>query len=76
MRMYSVAIKRSLSVAMLVAAIATTCLCSSAQADEPMSVVQGTVNQALSVLRNTSMPLQARQDQLRQIVSGTFDFRL
>jgi len=44
-------------------------------ADEPMSVVKTTVNQALDVLRDTSSPLAQRQDKLRQIVAGTFDFK-
>lgn len=48
---------------------------SNASADEPMSVVQTTVNQALEVLRNRQIPLAQRQDQLRQIVSATFDFK-
>ena len=43
-------------------------------ADDPMAVVRNTVNQALGVLRDTSTPLAQRQDQLRQIVSSTFDF--
>jgi phospholipid transport system substrate-binding protein len=45
-----------------------------ARADDPMSVVKGTVNQALSVLRDKQAPLQQRQDQLRQIVGQSFDF--
>lgn len=45
-----------------------------ARAEEPMGVVKTTVNQALEVLRNKSMPLAARQDKLRQIVAATFDF--
>ena len=48
---------------------------SRAHADEPMSVVQTTVNQALEVLRNKQVPLAQRQDQLRKIVSATFDFK-
>jgi phospholipid transport system substrate-binding protein len=47
---------------------------SPARADDPMSVVRTTVNQALGVLRDTSTPLAQRQDKLRQIVAGTFDF--
>ncbi len=60
----------ALCVAILVGAASTR-----ARADEPMSVVQTTVNQALSVLRNKSIPLAQRQDQLRQIVNATFDFK-
>jgi phospholipid transport system substrate-binding protein len=45
-----------------------------ALADDPGSVVRGTVNQALGVLRDNSTPLAQRQDKLRQIVSSTFDF--
>ena len=45
-----------------------------AQADDPMTVVKTTVNQSLSVLRDTQSPLAQRQDKLRQIVAQTFDF--
>jgi len=45
-----------------------------AWADEPMSVVKTTVNQALEVLQDKSTPLAQRQDKLRQIVAQTFDF--
>jgi phospholipid transport system substrate-binding protein len=41
----------------------------------PMDVVKKTVNQALSVLRDHSIPLAQRQAKLRDIVSSTFDFR-
>jgi phospholipid transport system substrate-binding protein len=43
-------------------------------ANSPMAVVQNTVNQALEVLRDKSAPLTERQQKLRQIVAGTFDF--
>ena len=39
-----------------------------------MAVVQQTVNQALEVLRDKDTALAQRQDHLRQIVAGTFDF--
>ena len=45
-----------------------------AWADEPMTVVKTTVNQALEVLQDKSAPLAQRQDKLRQIVAQTFDF--
>jgi phospholipid transport system substrate-binding protein len=45
-----------------------------AWADDPMSVVKTTVNQALDVLRDKNTPLAQRQDKLRQIVAATFDF--
>ncbi len=45
-----------------------------AWADDPMSVVKTTVNQALQVLQDKSAPLAQRQDKLRQIVAQTFDF--
>jgi len=45
-----------------------------ALADDPMSVVKTTVNQALDVLRDKNTPLAQRQDKLRQIVAATFDF--
>ncbi len=41
----------------------------------PMDVVKATVNQALDILRNRSIPLAERQDKLRGIVSASFDFR-
>jgi phospholipid transport system substrate-binding protein len=43
-------------------------------ADDPMAVVQQTVNDALGVLRNKQVPPEQRRDQLRQIISRTFDF--
>jgi phospholipid transport system substrate-binding protein len=48
-----------------------------ARADDattPLAVVQQTVNQALSVMRDKGTPLAQRQDKLREIVSSTFDF--
>jgi phospholipid transport system substrate-binding protein len=58
----------------LAAALFLSLVPSPARADDPMSVVRTTVNQALTVLRDTSTPLAQRQDKLRQIVAGTFDF--
>jgi len=43
-------------------------------ADDPMAVVKQTVNQALTVLRDKQTPTANRQQQLRDIVSATFDF--
>ncbi len=43
-------------------------------ADDPMDVIKGTVNQALTVLRDKQTPLAQRQDHLRQIVAQSFDF--
>ncbi len=43
-------------------------------ADDPMTVVQRTVNDALAVLRNKQVPAAQRRDQLRQIISRSFDF--
>jgi len=60
--------------AALVLSLAPSRFIAPAWADDPMSVVRTTVNQALGVLRDTSTPLAQRQDQLRQIVSSTFDF--
>src|SRR5262249_4421484 len=45
-----------------------------AAADDPMTVVKTTVNQALNVLRDKQTPTATRQQQLRDIVSATFDF--
>jgi phospholipid transport system substrate-binding protein len=50
-------------------------LVANALADDPMTVVKTTVNQALATLRDQSMPLAAKQDKLRQIVSATFNFK-
>jgi len=60
--------------AALVVSIAPSRFVAVAWADDPSSVVQNTVNQALGVLRDTQTPLAQRQDKLRQIVSATFDF--
>jgi phospholipid transport system substrate-binding protein len=43
-------------------------------ANSPDAVVKQTVDQSLEVLRDKETPLAQRQDKLRQIVSGTFDF--
>jgi phospholipid transport system substrate-binding protein len=62
--------------AMLVAAtLIPGRLVANALADDPMTVVKTTVNQALATLRDQSMPLAAKQDKLRQIVSATFNFK-
>lgn len=54
--------------------VAPSRLVAQAYADDPMNVVQTTVNQSLAVLRDKQTPLATRQDHLRQIVSSTFDF--
>ena len=46
-----------------------------AAADDPMTVVRTTVNQALTVLRDKQTPTATRQQKLRDIVSATFDFK-
>src|SRR5258708_4006856 len=46
----------------------------SARADDPLTIVQTTVIQALEVLRDKQTPLAQRQDKLRQIVASTFEF--
>jgi len=61
-------------IAALVVSLAPSRLLAPAWADEPMSVVKTTVNQALQVLQDKSAPLAQRQDKLRQIVAQTFDF--
>jgi phospholipid transport system substrate-binding protein len=60
--------------AAIVVSLAPSRFVASARADEPMSVVKTTVDQALEVLRDKSAPLAQRQDKLRQIVAQTFDF--
>lgn len=70
--------RRAIAIFTLTAAIlvslAPSRLLAPAWADDPMSVVKTTVNQALDVLRDTQTPLAQRQDKLRQIVASTFDF--
>jgi len=61
--------------ALLALSLAPSRFLAPAMADDPMSVVKTTVNQALDVLRDTSSPLAQRQDKLRQIVAQTFDFK-
>ncbi len=61
--------------AALVISLAPSRFIAPALADDPMSVVKTTVNQALEVLRDRSTPLAQRQDKLRQIVAATFDFK-
>jgi phospholipid transport system substrate-binding protein len=60
--------------AALVVSLAPSRFLTPAWADDPMSVVKTTVNQALEVLQDKSAPLAQRQDKLRQIVAQTFDF--
>jgi phospholipid transport system substrate-binding protein len=60
--------------AALVLSLAPSRFLTPAWADDPMSVVKTTVNQALGVLGDKSTPLAQRQDKLRQIVAATFDF--
>jgi phospholipid transport system substrate-binding protein len=67
-------LRRRAAMLALAAALFLSLVPSPAHADDPMSVVRTTVNQALGVLRDTSTPLAQRQDKLRQIVAGTFDF--
>jgi phospholipid transport system substrate-binding protein len=67
-------LRRRAAMLALAAALCLSLVASPARADDPMSVVRTTVNQALAVLRDTSTPLAQRQDKLRQIVAGTFDF--
>jgi phospholipid transport system substrate-binding protein len=61
-------------VAALVVSLAPSRFIAPAYADDPMSVVKNTVNQALDVLRDKNTPLAQRQDKLRQIVAASFDF--
>lgn len=63
-----------LTIVLVVATLAPPRFVALAHADEPMGVVKSTVNDALDILRNKSMPLGERQDKLRTIVSKTFDF--
>lgn len=63
--------------AMLLLAAAFICAAAvrpALSADDPMAVVQQTVNDALAVLRNKQVPAAQRRDQLRHIISRSFDF--
>ena len=60
--------------AALVVSLAPSRFIAPAWADDPMTVVKNTVDQALEVLRDKQAPLAQRQDKLRQIVATTFDF--
>jgi phospholipid transport system substrate-binding protein len=60
--------------AAIVLSLAPSRFLAPAFADEPMSVVKTTVNQAIDVLRDKNTPLAQRQDKLRQIVAASFDF--
>jgi len=60
--------------AALVVSLAPSRFIAPAWADDPMTVVKTTVDQALEVLRDKQAPLAQRQDKLRQIVATTFDF--
>ena len=44
-------------------------------ADDPITVVKTTVDQALTVLRDKQTPTAQRQQKLRDIVSASFDFK-
>ena len=62
-----------LAVAIVAAALAIAAP-ARADAGDPSAVVQGLVNQALSVLRDNQMPLKQKQDRLRAVVEQNFDF--
>ena len=62
------------SALLLAAILAVPVLSGNAFADDPMTVVKGTVEQALTVLRDKQTPTAERQQKLRDIVSATFDF--
>ncbi|MDO8434556.1 MAG: ABC transporter substrate-binding protein [Candidatus Binatus sp.] len=60
---------------LLILVVATILPIASARAAvDPITTVQNTVNQSLTVLRDKQTPLAQRQDQLRSIVAGTFEF--
>jgi len=65
---------RLFAIALMLLMTAPMLVESRAWADDPMTVVQNTVNQALKVLRDKQTPLAQRQEQLRQIVAGAFEF--
>ncbi len=62
------------AIALMVVMAAAILVESPAWADDPGTVVQNTVNQALKVLRDKQTPLAQRQEQLRQLVASAFDF--
>ena len=63
-----------LAIALMIMIAALMLVESPAWADDPGTVVQKTVNQALKVLRDKETPLAQRQEQLRQIVANAFEF--
>jgi phospholipid transport system substrate-binding protein len=64
----------TLAFALILAIAAIWRVPSARAAVDPMTTVQNTVNQALTVLRDQTTPLAQRQDRLRQIVASTFEF--
>lgn len=66
------ALAAGLAIAMMAAALAIAA--PSRAAGDPSAVVQGLVNQALGVLRDNSMPINQKQDRLRNLVAQSFDF--
>jgi phospholipid transport system substrate-binding protein len=70
-RGYTVA--AAFAVAIVAAALAIAAPARAA-GNDPSAVAQALVNQALSVLRDTSMPLKQKQDRLRGVVERSFDF--
>ncbi len=73
-------LSKHLSLRHLVAVVASAVLLAAAAAgpasaaNDPMGIVKVTVDDALSVLRDKRTPLATRQQKLRDIVAGTFDF--
>ncbi|MGH7781614.1 MAG: MlaC/ttg2D family ABC transporter substrate-binding protein [Candidatus Binataceae bacterium] len=67
--------KTAAAIALLGAAfIVTTVARPALAANDPMAVVQQTVNNALGVLRNKQLPAGQRREQLKQIIAKSFDF--
>jgi phospholipid transport system substrate-binding protein len=66
------ALAAGLAIATMAAALAIAV--STRAASDPSVVVQGLVNQALSVLRDSSMAMKQKQDRLRGVVEQSFDF--
>jgi phospholipid transport system substrate-binding protein len=64
----------TLATMLILAVVAILPVPSATAAVDPMTTVQNTVNQSLTVLRDKQTPLSQRQDQLRQIVARTFEF--
>jgi len=64
----------ALSIAIAISIFMVAMRASAADQGDPMALVKSTVNQAVDVLKDHQMPIDARRRKLLQIVAGHFDF--